>query len=36
MSVTESYDDFINSVQTYGNGNVWLHQLEGVPNVNRR
>ena len=32
-SVTESYDDFINSAQTYGNGNSWLHQLEGVPNA---
>jgi len=32
-SVTESYDDFINSAQTYGNGNAWLHQLEGVPNA---
>ena len=30
-SVTESYDDFINTAQTYGNGNGWLHQLEGVP-----
>ena len=29
-SVTESYDDFINTAQTYGNGNGWLHQLEGV------
>ncbi|MHA1939263.1 MAG: class Ia ribonucleoside-diphosphate reductase subunit beta, partial [Candidatus Thorarchaeota archaeon] len=31
QSVTESYDDFINCAQTYGNGNGWLHQLEGVP-----
>ena len=30
-SVTESYDDFINTAQTYGNGTGWLHQLEGVP-----
>jgi len=30
-SVTESYDDFITTAQTYGNGNGWLHQLEGVP-----
>jgi len=29
-TVTESYDDFINSAQTYGNGNGWLHRLEGV------
>ena len=31
QSVTESYDDFINTAQTYGNGSGWLHQLEGVP-----
>ena len=30
-TVTESYDDFINAAQTYGNGSGWLHQLEGVP-----
>ena len=30
-TVTESYDDFINAAQMYGNGSGWLHQLEGVP-----
>ena len=30
-SVTEAYDDFIQSAQTYGNGSGWVHQLEGVP-----
>jgi ribonucleoside-diphosphate reductase beta chain len=29
-SVTESYDDFINSAQQYGNSNDWKHALEGV------
>jgi ribonucleoside-diphosphate reductase beta chain len=29
-SVTESYDDFINSAQHYGNSNDWKHALEGV------
>ena len=29
-SVTESYDDFIQSAQTYGTGNAWEHRLEGV------
>jgi len=32
-SVTESYDDFINAAQMYGNGSGWLHQLEGVPSA---
>ena len=30
-SVTESYDDFINSAQGYGASNTWMHNLEGVP-----
>jgi ribonucleoside-diphosphate reductase beta chain len=29
-SVTESYDDFIQSAQQYGASNTWMHQLEGV------
>ena len=29
-SVTESYDDFIQSAQYYGATNQWKHQLEGV------
>jgi ribonucleoside-diphosphate reductase beta chain len=29
-SVTESYDDFINSAQSYGASNAWMHNLEGV------
>lgn len=29
-SVTESYDDFINSAQSYGTSNTWMHNLEGV------
>ncbi len=29
-SVTESYDDFIQSAQGYGASNAWLHNLEGV------
>jgi len=29
-TVTEAYDDFIQSAQTYGSGNEWQHQLEGV------
>jgi len=29
-TVTEAYDDFIQSAQTYGSGNQWQHQLEGV------
>jgi ribonucleotide reductase beta subunit family protein with ferritin-like domain len=33
QSVTESYDDFIQSAQEYGTGNSWLHQLEQVPSA---
>jgi len=29
-SVTESYDDFIQSSQQYGAFNTWMHNLEGV------
>lgn len=29
-SVTESYDDFIQSSQQYGVSNAWMHNLEGV------
>ena len=29
-SVTESYDDFIQSSQQYGASNTWMHNLEGV------
>ena len=29
-SVTESYDDFIQSSQQYSVSNAWVHQLEGV------
>lgn len=29
-SVTGAYDDFINSAQTYGNSNLWIHAMEGV------
>jgi ribonucleoside-diphosphate reductase beta chain len=29
-SVTESYDDFIQSAQSYGTSNAWMHNLEGV------
>jgi len=29
-SVTESYDDFIQSAQEYGSSNAWIHRLEGV------
>ncbi len=29
-SVTESYDDFINSAQQYGVSDTWMHNLEGV------
>jgi ribonucleoside-diphosphate reductase beta chain len=29
-SVTESYNDFINSAQSYGNSESWKHRLEGV------
>ena len=29
-TVTEAYDDFIQSAQDYGSGHQWQHQLEGV------
>jgi ribonucleotide reductase beta subunit family protein with ferritin-like domain len=29
-SVTESYDNFIQSAQNYGTSNDWMHRLEGV------
>ena len=29
-SVTESYDDFIQSAQQYGVSDAWMHRLEGV------
>jgi len=29
-TVTEAYDDFIQSAQEYGSGRQWQHQLEGV------
>ena len=29
-TVTEAYDDFIQSAQEYGSGSQWQHQLEGV------
>ncbi len=29
-SVTESYDDFIQTAQNYGASNAWMHNLEGV------
>ena len=32
-SVTESYDDFINSAQSYGISNDWIYRLEGVENA---
>ena len=32
-SVTESYDDFINSAQSYGTSNDWMYRLEGVTNA---
>ena len=32
-SVTESYDDFINSAQNYGTSNDWMYRLEGVTNA---
>ena len=31
ISVTESYNDFINSAQHYGTSNDWIHALEQVP-----
>jgi ribonucleotide reductase beta subunit family protein with ferritin-like domain len=32
-SVTESYDDFIQSAQSYGTSNDWMFRLEGVSNA---
>jgi ribonucleoside-diphosphate reductase beta chain len=32
-SVTEAYDDFINSAQSYGTSNEWMFRLEGVQNA---
>jgi ribonucleoside-diphosphate reductase beta chain len=32
-TVTESYDDFINSAQSYGTSNDWMYRLEGVTNA---
>jgi ribonucleoside-diphosphate reductase beta chain len=32
-SVTESYDDFIQSAQNYGTSNDWMYRLEGVTNA---
>jgi ribonucleoside-diphosphate reductase beta chain len=32
-SVTESYNDFINSAQSYGTSNDWMYRLEGVTNA---
>jgi ribonucleoside-diphosphate reductase beta chain len=29
-SVTESYDEFIQSAQSYGSSNAWSHRLEGI------
>jgi ribonucleoside-diphosphate reductase beta chain len=31
VSVTEAYNDFINSAQHYGSSNDWIHALEQVP-----
>jgi ribonucleoside-diphosphate reductase beta chain len=32
-TVTESYDDFIQSAQNYGTSNDWMYRLEGVTNA---
>jgi ribonucleoside-diphosphate reductase beta chain len=32
-SITESYNDFINSAQSYGTSNDWKYRLEGVSNA---
>ena len=32
-TVTEAYDDFIQSAQEYGSGRQWQHQSEGVPSA---
>ena len=31
QSVTRAYDEFLQAAQTYGSGNMWEHQLDGVP-----
>ena len=31
MSVTQAYDDFINSAHRYDNSDEWIHALEQVP-----
>ena len=31
QSVTLAYDEFLQAAQTYGSGNMWEHQLDGVP-----
>jgi len=31
QSVTHAYDEFLQAAQTYGSGNMWEHQLDGVP-----
>ena len=33
VSVTEAYNDFINSAQHYGTSNDWIHALEQVPSA---
>ena len=30
-SVTHAYDEFLQAAQTYGSGNMWEHNLDGVP-----
>jgi len=32
-TVTESYDDYIQSAQSYGTSNDWMYRLEGVTNA---
>ena len=31
QSVTRAYDEFLQAAQVYGSGNMWEHQLDGVP-----
>ena len=31
QSVTHAYDEFLQAAQTYWSGNMWEHQLDGVP-----
>jgi ribonucleotide reductase beta subunit family protein with ferritin-like domain len=33
VSVTSSYNDFINSAHNYDNGNDWIHAMEHVPSA---